>query len=74
MTKLDSTDQVAVDDSVHWRKMSTCRVGAKVQLCNAGGVATYGTYNGKDKHWLGWAPLPTFHKSPPPDSDYAERK
>jgi len=54
-----NTDQtVAVDRDYFWRDMSECPKGVKVQLLGVGGVAVYGNWNGKEKFWKGWAPLP----------------
>lgn len=58
MTALDKSGTVAVDHDYFWRPMDTCPRGVKVQLLGAGGVAMYGTYNGKDKFYTHWAPLP----------------
>jgi len=38
--------------------MSTCPRGVKVQLEGKGGILLYGTYDGKDPFFVGWAPLP----------------
>jgi len=38
--------------------MHNCPRSVKVQLLGAGGVAIYGTHDGKDPFWQGWAPLP----------------
>lgn len=56
--KLNTEGTVAVDPDYYWQPMATCPRGAKVQLLNLGGVAVYGTYDGKDPSWGGWAPLP----------------
>jgi hypothetical protein len=53
-----SSKPVAVDPEYFWRSMLSCPRGVKVQLLNSGGVATYGTYDGRDPFWQGWAPLP----------------
>lgn len=50
--------RVAVDLDYYWQPMETCPRGVKVQLLGIGGVAVYGTYDGKNKDWQGWAPLP----------------
>lgn len=57
-----NTDKVAVDQDYYWQPMETCPTNAKVQLLNEGGVAVYGTYDGKNKAWQGWAPLPKKRK------------
>ena len=36
------TDGVAVDPNYHWRDMSSCPIGVKVQLLTIGGIATHG--------------------------------
>ncbi len=53
-----SSNKVAVDQNYYWSPMSTCPTNVKVQLLNAGKVAVYGTYDGKNPEWKGWAPLP----------------
>ncbi len=58
-TGLDSTHQAAVDREYHWRSMSTCPPGTKVQLLTGYGCAIYGQWNGRDTAFEGWAPLPT---------------
>jgi hypothetical protein len=60
--RLDSTETVVVDTEYHWRPMSTCPRGCKLQLKGKGGVAIYAQYNGTDDFWVGWAPLPTTKK------------
>ena len=53
----DKTVAVAVD--TFWLPIGpdTPR-GVKLQLLGEGGVATYGHYDGKNKFWVSWAPLP----------------
>lgn len=58
MTVTISDNAVAVDPDYFWQDISKCPRGVKVQLLNAGGVAVYGTYDGKDSFWQAWAPLP----------------
>lgn len=55
---LNADQTVAVDPAYFWRDMDTCPRGVKVQLLNAGGVAIYGTYDGRDTFFQAWAPLP----------------
>ena len=56
--KLYTEKSVAVSNEVFWDKdMTNCPRGVKCQLLGAGGVATYGHYNG-DPFWVQWAPLP----------------
>ena len=50
---------VAVDQEYFWRPMLICPRGVKVQLLGIGGVAAYATYDGKNKFWTGWAPVPS---------------
>ncbi len=57
-TTLNSNRTVAVDPDYYWQPMTTCPRGVKCQLLGRGGVAVYGTYNGKDTFWQCWAPLP----------------
>jgi hypothetical protein len=57
--KLNSERTVAVATDYYWNEdMGTCPIGTKVQLLGAGGVADYGIYNGREKFWVAWAPLP----------------
>ncbi len=56
--KVNNDASVAVATDYYWLPMDTCPRGVKVQLLNAGGVAVYGQYDGKNAHWQGWAPLP----------------
>jgi hypothetical protein len=55
---LNTDRTVAVDRDYFWRPMQECPMGVKVQLLGAGGVAVYGNWNGNEKFWQGWAPLP----------------
>lgn len=65
MTDVNTNNTVAIDRDYHWREIDTeTPRGVKLQLINrAAGVALYATYNGTDKHFTHWAPLPTFRKS-----------
>ena len=57
--KLNGDRTVAVALDVFWNEdMAACPRGCKVQLLGAGGVAMYGTYNGKDEFFKKWAPVP----------------
>lgn len=59
MAVRETRDKVAVvDDEYFWQPMSTCPLSKKVQLLTNGGVAVYGSYDGKNKSWMAWAPLP----------------
>jgi hypothetical protein len=53
----DQTVAVAID--YYWLpiNMDTPR-GVKIQLLGIGGVAAYGIYDGKNKFWRAWAPMP----------------
>lgn len=55
---LNSTHTVAVSTTQYWEEMSSCPTGVKVQLLGAGGVATYGIWDGRNKFWTHWAPVP----------------
>jgi hypothetical protein len=56
---INTARTVAVDRGVQWQPMSTCPTGVKVQLLGDGDVATYGSWDGKNTFWKGWAPLPS---------------
>ena len=49
---------VAVDQNYFWQPMDTCPKGVKVQLLGQGGLPMYGNWDGKDKFYTDWAPLP----------------
>ena len=62
--RLNRDRTVAVATDVFWNEdMNTCPRGTKCQLLGAGGVATYGVYNG-DPFWVGWCPLPKRREKP----------
>lgn len=50
--------KVAVDLEYEWQPMTTCPLHTKVQLLTIGGIALYGTFDGKDQFYVGWAPVP----------------
>ena len=57
--QLNRDRAVAVATDVFWNEdMATAPRGTKCQLLGAGGVATYGVYNGRDPFWVAWAPCP----------------
>ena len=56
--KINAEGSVAVAIDYEWQPIDTCPRSVKVQLLGKGGVAIYGTYDGKDPFWEGWAPLP----------------
>lgn len=63
MAVRESADKVAIiDDEYFWQPMDTCPRSKKVQLLTIGGVAVYGSYDGKNTSWLAWAPLPKIPK------------
>lgn len=55
--KLNKTQDVVVSLNYHYMPMRTCPVGAKVILLGDG-VGIVGSWNGRDKFWRGWAPMP----------------
>jgi len=62
--KFNRDATVAIDTNYHWQPMSTCPRGVKVQLLGAGGVATYGQFDGSGHTWWRmWAPLPAMPKT-----------
>ena len=59
MTYRTSSDRTtAVSTEAHYLPMHTCPIAKKVILLGAGGVATVAQWDGKDKFWQGWHPLP----------------
>lgn len=56
--KLNMDQTVAVDLSNEWRPMYLCPLAVKVQLLGPGGVPCYANWDGKDRQWQGWCPLP----------------
>lgn len=61
--KLNTNRSVAVSTLNYYMPMDndTPR-GVKLILMGAGGVAHLGTWDGKDKFWIGWFPLPRLNK------------
>jgi hypothetical protein len=57
-----TNNPVAPSDDVFWLPMDDCPRAVKVQLLGPGGVAIYGTFDGKDKQWLGWQRIPRRRK------------
>jgi len=55
---------VVVDRGYPWQPMATCPMSAKVQLLGGGGIAYYGTWNGKDSWPKRWAPVPKLVDGP----------
>lgn len=60
---MTTNKEAETDAHLWWRPMSSCPTGPKVMLLNAGGIAGVGWYDGKDKWWVAWHPLPKI----PPD-------
>lgn len=56
--RTNAAGTVAVSTTQYWEPMSACPRGVKVQLLGAGGVAVYGVWDGRNKFWEGWAPMP----------------
>jgi hypothetical protein len=71
MVTLNKDQTVAIDRDYYWRPIATCPAGVKVQLLNPGGVAVYGKYNGKERWFSHWAPLPSMLK--PGDSECVQK-
>ena len=66
-----TTNQDAITDPELWfRTMDDCPKGPKVLLLNQAGIASTGSWDGKDKWWIGWFPLP---KIPPEIRSQIER-
>lgn len=56
---INSTSTVAVATDYFWQPIDTNTPrGVKLQLLGKGGVAVYGTWNGKDPFYTHWAPVP----------------
>lgn len=56
--KTSSDSTTAVSTTTHYLPMYSCPIAKKVILLGAGGVATVAQWDGKDKFWQGWHPLP----------------
>jgi len=56
---LNSDKTVAVAPDYWWLPINqnTPR-GVKIQLLGIGGVAAYGEWDGRNRFWQAWAPLP----------------
>ena len=61
--KLNTERTVAVSGTQYWEPMDSCPRGVKIQLLGQGGVATYASYDGYSRFWVGWAPLPRKRES-----------
>lgn len=62
-TEANRHGTVMVDRGYHWRPMSSCPLGRKVQLLTRGNVAVHGVVSANNiRDFTGWTPLPT--KSP----------
>lgn len=55
---VNAAGTVAVSTTQYWEPMATCPRGVKVQLLGEGGVAVYGLWDGRNKFWEAWAPMP----------------
>lgn len=56
---INSNRTVAVAVDYYWQPIDTNTPrGVKLQLLGKGGVAVYGTWNGKDPFYTHWAPVP----------------
>ena len=56
---INSNSTVAVATDCFWQPIDTNTPrGVKLQLLGKGGVAVYGTWNGKDPFYTHWAPVP----------------
>ena len=56
---INSASTVAVATDYFWQPIDTNTPrGVKLQLLGKGGVAVYGTWNGKDTFYTHWAPVP----------------
>ena len=56
--KINQVEALAVAEGYYWQPMDTCPTGVKVQLLGQGGVPQYAIWDGRNKFWVGWAPLP----------------
>jgi len=52
------TDNAQTDSTLFFRTMDTCPINKKVQLLNKAGIATTGWWDGKEKWYIGWFPIP----------------
>ena len=52
------TKDAITDPALVWRTMENCPTGPKVLLLNKAGIASTGWWDGKDRWWVGWFPLP----------------
>ena len=59
---INNAGTAVVSNVYYWQPMSTCPLGVKVLLLGQGGVASIGNYNGKERFWKGWSPLPKVRK------------
>jgi hypothetical protein len=55
---LNSDRSVAVAIDTYWLPMSNCPKHVKLLLLGIGGVASIGEWDGRNRFWQGWCPLP----------------
>ena len=55
---MTSNKDAITDPNLVFRTMDDCPTGPKVLLLNKAGIASTGWWDGKDKWWVGWYPLP----------------
>ena len=67
--RIKTEERIAVDHDYYIRSMVDCPRGVKVILVTVHGVACFGIYDGKDKQWIGWAPLPKIPRHLRPAED-----
>jgi hypothetical protein len=61
--KLNKDQTVAVALDYPWLKIGpNTPTGVKLQLLGIGGVAAYGTWDGRNRFWTHWAPCPYMPK------------
>ena len=59
---MTTNQQAITDPGLMFRTMDDCPNGPKVLLLNKAGIASTGWWDGKDRWYVGWYPLP---KIPP---------
>lgn len=74
--RLTNDGKAAVDLDYYWQDMEKCPTNTKVQLLTRGGIAIYGSWDGKDSFYTHWAPCPKLKKTLAPEKlhEYLEMK
>ena len=69
---INAAESLAVAEGYYWQPMSTCPVNVKLHLLGQGGIPQYASWDGRNKFWTAWAPLPRRRKQDAEQAKEAE--